>query len=85
MTGVYKKPPKSPRTWSLPPQPGPEVTHLRSAGGQIWRRARGDDRSWWVPVADETKHPRQRMTMPRRWHVLLGMVGSLTDASDEVK
>lgn len=70
-------------TWQLPPEPGAEVKVLRDQWGRLWRRARSDA-EYWMPVPDETKHERQRLTKGRAWHVLLSMGGVLTDATEEM-
>ena len=56
-----------PRTWSLPAEPGPEVTALRDSAGDIWNRhndrwcfTSGVTLAWvdllfaWAPLTDAT-------------------------------
>lgn len=58
-----------PRTWSLPAEPGPEVTAVRDASGECWTLY---DDGWWR-VAQ----------IRRRWGSLLAEFGPLTDATGE--
>lgn len=63
-----------PRTWSLPAEPGPEVTAVRDTTGRRWRRG-----LFWHDDSGE-KYPLK----PMYWPELLRSRGPLTDASDEV-
>jgi len=57
----------SPRTWELPPEPGPEVTAIRDCDGDVWARL---GNSW-----EGGGHSAVA------WHELL-VYGPLTDCSD---
>ncbi len=61
-----------PRTWSLPPEPGPEVTAVRDSDGDVWKRE-GD--LWVVWHGDERWYE-------RTWDRLASFY-PLTDASAE--
>jgi hypothetical protein len=67
--------------WSMPDQPGPEVTAVRDRLGVRWRR---DDDLWWgdightVSVGDEDHGYEDYRT----WSEVLAR-GPLTDASGE--
>lgn len=42
-----------PQTWDIPPEPGPEVTHVRSANGTTRRRRSTPGATWvWVDTND---------------------------------
>lgn len=67
------KPPKPPKTWTLPPEPGPEVTHVKDRYRDVWRRGNGV----WVyrnSVGNEAIWP---------WNVLFEKGYPLTDVSAE--
>jgi hypothetical protein len=59
-------------SWSMDPEPGPEVTHVRDAHGVLWRH---DDSGWWGDIGHGYDDFRQ-------WHEVLRR-GPLTDASSE--
>lgn len=60
--------PKAPRTWELPPEPGPEVTRLRDGDGDFWTRIG----SAWEGGGHSAV----------AWHELL-VFGPLVDATEE--
>ncbi len=62
-----------PRTWSLPPEPGPEVTAVRDHDGDLWHR---DPDGWW------RLHRKTWSGTARQWGELLEF-GPLTDATNE--
>ncbi len=66
---VFGERPAEPRTWSLPPEPGPEVTAVRDAEGAVWRLH--DDGAWHYLAAR------------RAWGSLLADFGPLADATEE--
>lgn len=63
-----------PRVWSLPPEPGPEVTAVRNSVGEIWRR----DREVWALAQSNGLPP---LTHHRHWRALLVGYGPLSDAT----
>lgn len=72
-----------PRTWSVPAEPGPEVTAVRDREGTVWNRqpwpylpngAKGSGAFVWA-------NTRERM----RWRMLVHDHGPLTDATAEVQ
>jgi hypothetical protein len=63
--------PGAPRTWSLPPEPGPEVTEVADRFGRGWLPATGRP-GWWVSRLD---------LRDRKWPELVAMFGPLADAS----
>jgi len=74
----------SPRTWSLPPSPGPEVTALRTPAGFVWHRR------YWAGGGErwERRNDDGDLLDANSWHDLLGIVDPdtgipivLTDAS----
>lgn len=58
-------------TWSLPPEPGPEVTALRDQDGDLWVR---DPDGCWRQDSGSAH---------MAWHDVLNEWGPLTDASAE--
>lgn len=60
-------------TWSMPDEPGPEITAVRDRWDVLWHRS-GDQ--WWSTA--------EGLSTLRRWADLLAR-GPLTDASDEDK
>lgn len=76
--------PKEPRTWSLPAEPGPEVTAVRDAGGRLWQRGcrERDLKGAWVVRHHVTGH----VELARRhWSALLVEFAPLTDATEEAR
>lgn len=65
-------PPKPPQTWSIPAEPGPEVTHVKDRYRAVWHR-RG---SAWV---HESPHGEASW----QWPILFGRGYPLTDVSAE--
>jgi hypothetical protein len=72
--------PRPPRTWELPPEPGPEVTRLRmvDADGPLDDVFVRDDDGWWLDEGGRGF----------RWRDVLGMAsmaggGWLVDATEE--
>jgi hypothetical protein len=63
-----------PRTWRLPPDPGPEVLAVWDDDNRRWERDRGDLTLWWG------KDP-HRIVIHRRWPELLVKGRVLTDAT----
>lgn len=58
-------------TWTLPDEPGPEVTAVRDRHGVKWLR---QDGQWWSETPG--------LGTLRAWHVVLAR-GPLTDATNE--
>lgn len=58
------------RTWSLPAEPGPEVTRVKDRDGTDWIRDRG---AWQVPGDNGLSR--------YAWFSLLMLAGPLTDAT----
>lgn len=67
----------APRTWSLPPSPGPEVTAVRDDDWAVWQRNPADG-SWY----EEGEDPGP---LGVSWEELLSDFGPLTDATAEVR
>jgi len=69
--------PDRPREWALPYEPGPEVTAVRSARGETWKR---EPRR---PVIDKADGWRLARPMGARWswETLLRQEGPLSDAT----
>jgi len=61
-------------TWTMPNEPGFEVSHVRDRFKVVWRRA--DDGFWWGDMG----HGYEKN---KRWHELLPR-GPLTDMTGEV-
>lgn len=66
------EPPKTPQTWSIPAEPGPEVTHVKDRYRDVWRR-RGPV---WI---HESPHGEASW----QWPILFGRGYPLTDVSAE--
>lgn len=69
----------TPRRWEFPPEPGPEVTHVRDAAGRVWRQPnlglQPDKVLWqWRTLGNELGRP---------WRELLDGFGPLTDVSED--
>lgn len=62
----------TPRTWELPPSPGPEVTAVRDANGALWSRTVGG----WLHQDDDPDSG-----LP--WSEVLTEFGPLFDATEE--
>jgi hypothetical protein len=65
------------RSWSLPPEPGPEVTRLRSGGDRRPRIWRSDTAPWWLVQLRPGEEPFAYV-----WRSLVYHWEPLTDASD---
>jgi hypothetical protein len=78
---LFGERPTEPRTWSLPPEPGPEVTAVRATEGAygltLWRR---EPLAWNLRRADG-----KLLCSCRSWLRLLQRYGPLTDATGEVQ
>lgn len=66
--------PKPPQTWTLPAEPGPEVTHLRDRYRTVWTRMGGKT---WGHANFDKRTP----TLP--WDLLFVRCYPLTDVSAE--
>lgn len=72
-----------PKSWSLPPEPGPEVTAVRDGKGRVWKRKQ----SIWDPRLCDWVYtsPGGGYTRLGSWGSLLADAGTLTDASAELE
>ena len=69
--GLLVQPSGAPRTWSLPPEPGPEVTAVRDGRGEVWNHDGGTSGfGWYRPNGGRAS-----------WWWLIGCRSPLTDAS----
>ena len=64
---------EEPRVWSLPPEPGPEVTRLRDCRGHHWDRLAPSSNGWLPRDAQPS--------IWATWGRLLTEWGPLTDAT----
>jgi hypothetical protein len=48
------RPPLSPRTWELPPEPGPEVTAIRCECHGRWERLYDGSEAWYLRLPSST-------------------------------
>lgn len=68
-----------PRSWSLPPEPGPEVTKIRDKDGSVWERE--DISRQWLWVSDDGS---EAMVKPYEdWADFLEGYGPLVDATQD--
>lgn len=67
---------ETPRTWDLPPEPGPEVRAVRTASGILYMHT---DEGWqWV-------HPPPRSSSSMSWRYIMADDLPLTDATADVQ